>query len=70
MLGPLKNNGGSTQTEALLAGSPAIDAGNPAGCTDNVGHLLKVDQRGDKRPGDPRLPTACDIGAYEFQFPK
>ena len=27
MLGPLANNGGSTQTMALLPGSPAIDAG-------------------------------------------
>jgi len=42
-LGPLQNNGGPTQTEALLAGSPAIDAGNPSGCTDGKGHLL--DQR-------------------------
>ena len=29
-LGPLQNNGGQTPTHALLAGSPAIDAGNPA----------------------------------------
>ena len=28
-LGPLQGNGGSTLTRALLAGSPAIDAGNP-----------------------------------------
>jgi hypothetical protein len=26
---PLQNNGGPTQTQALLSGSPAIDAGNP-----------------------------------------
>ena len=32
ILGPLKNNGGPTQTHALLAGSPAIDAGDPGGC--------------------------------------
>jgi hypothetical protein len=31
---------------ALLAGSPAIDAGNPGGCTDDRGRLLKTDQRG------------------------
>ena len=31
-LGPLADNGGPTQTHALLAGSPAIDAGNNAGC--------------------------------------
>ena len=35
ILGPLKNNGGPTQTHALVAGSPAIDAGDPNGCRDN-----------------------------------
>jgi hypothetical protein len=29
LLAPLANYGGSTQTHALLPGSPAIDAGNP-----------------------------------------
>ncbi|HVS62148.1 MAG TPA: choice-of-anchor Q domain-containing protein [Thermoanaerobaculia bacterium] len=29
MLAPLASNGGPTQTHALLAGSPAIDAGGP-----------------------------------------
>jgi hypothetical protein len=66
----LSDNGGPTQTIPLLAGSPAIDAGNPAGCTDGHGHVLTTDQRGDKRPGDPKLTTGCDIGAYEVQFPK
>jgi len=46
MLGPLQYNGGPTQTMALPSGSPAIDAGNPSGCTDGQGHLLKTDQRG------------------------
>jgi hypothetical protein len=69
-LGALMNNGGPTQTMALLPGSPAIDAGNPTGCTDGHGHVLARDQRGDKRPGDPKLKTGCDIGAYELQFPK
>jgi hypothetical protein len=63
-LGPLKNNGGSTQTHALLTGSPAIDAGNPGGCTDNHGHLLKTDQRGQPRP-DKEDTGGCDMGAYE-----
>jgi len=51
-LAPLGTNGGPTMTFALLAGSPAIDAGDPA-------FLLPVDQRGAVRspPGD--------IGAYE-----
>jgi hypothetical protein len=55
-LGPLANNGGPTQTMALLAGSPAIDAGaNPGG--------LATDQRG---AGFTRTAGArTDIGAYE-----
>jgi hypothetical protein len=66
MLGPLQNNGGPTQTMALLPGSPAIDAGNPTGCTDNLGHLLKTDQRGDPRP-NIEDSGGCDMGAYERQ---
>jgi DNA-binding beta-propeller fold protein YncE len=65
-LGPLQNNGGPTQTMALLPGSPAIDAGNPTGCTDGLGHLLKTDQRGDPRPNTEDT-GGCDIGAYERQ---
>ena len=42
----LRNNGGPTQTVALLPGSPAIDSGNPDGCTDGHGRLLTTDQRG------------------------
>jgi CSLREA domain-containing protein len=61
-VGTLQDNGGPTQTEALLTGSPAIDAGNPSGCTDNVGATLTTDQRGFVRPIDGR----CDMGAYEF----
>ena len=49
-LGRLRNNGGPTKTLALLPGSPAIDSGNPNGCTDSKGHLLKTDQRGKPRP--------------------
>jgi hypothetical protein len=66
LLGPLQNNGGATQTMALLPGSPAIDGGNPSGCTDNQGHLLKTDQRGMPRP-DPEDRGGCDVGAYERQ---
>jgi hypothetical protein len=55
LLGPLTNNGGLTQTMALLPGSPAIDRGNDATCA-------TTDQRGVSRP----YGAHCDIGAYEF----
>jgi hypothetical protein len=66
-LAPLGNNGGATQTHALLADSPALDAGNDCvltanGCGDN-NPALTTDQRG---PGFPRQAgTAVDIGAFE-----
>jgi len=65
-LGQLRNNGGPTKTLALLPGSPAIDSGNPNGCTDGKGHLLKTDQRGEPRP-DKEDESGCDRGAYERQ---
>ncbi len=52
---------GSPAYVPLLAGSPAIDSGNPTGCKDNTGTLLAADQRGKPRFG------VCDIGAYELQ---
>lgn len=58
-LGPLADNGGPTLTHALLSGSQAIDAGNPAGCTDLAGTVLATDQRGQVRG------FRCDIGAFE-----
>ncbi len=66
-LGPLQDNGGPTLTQWLYAGSPAIDGGNPAGCTDAQGNLLTTDQRGYTRPldGDQDGSNICDIGAYE-----
>lgn len=65
-LGELKNNGGPTATMALLQGSPAIDSGNPNGCTDDHGHLFITDQRGKPRP-DKEDSNSCDRGAYERQ---
>lgn len=53
-LGPLADNGGLTQTHALLPGSPAIDTMVGIGCPDE-------DQRVYVRPGGER----CDPGAYE-----
>jgi hypothetical protein len=59
-LGPLANNGGPTQTHAVLKGSPAIDRGAVNGCP-------KTDQRGKRRPqnGDGKGTSRCDVGAYE-----
>ena len=65
-LGTLGNYGGPTPTIPLLSGSPAIDAGNPSGCTDYQGHLLTTDQRGYLRP-DKEDKIGCDMGAYESQ---
>ncbi|NWJ48723.1 MAG: hypothetical protein HXX08_22930, partial [Chloroflexi bacterium] len=56
-LGTPGNNGGVTNTVALLSGSPAIDAIPPASC------VVTADQRGVKRPQG----TGCDIGAFETQ---
>ncbi len=64
-LGTLGNYGGPTQTIPLLVGSPAINAGNPNGCTDGKGHLLKTDQRGKPRPD--KQSGICDMGAFERQ---
>jgi hypothetical protein len=60
-LAPLANNGGPTQTMALLAGSPAIAAGVVA---DQPGTTTPIttDQRGE--PLDTPSP---DIGAYQIQ---
>ena len=46
LLGPLSDNGGPTQTHALLAGSPAIDAGDDDLAVDAEGNPLATDQRG------------------------
>jgi hypothetical protein len=52
LLGPLQDNGGPTKTHALLAGSPALNAGNSA-------QLGVADQRGVVRAG------GVNIGAYQ-----
>ncbi|MFE1290625.1 choice-of-anchor Q domain-containing protein [Streptomyces sp. NPDC058751] len=53
-LAPLGDNGGPTDTVALLPGSPALDAARDCPSTD---------QRGVLRPQGP----ACDIGAFEYR---
>jgi hypothetical protein len=60
LLGPLANNGGPTQTHALLKGSLAIKAGDNAACS--AAPVNNRDQRGEPRPAG----GICDIGAYEF----
>jgi hypothetical protein len=54
MLGPLANNGGPTQTMALLPGSPCLHAGTSTGAP-------ATDQRGVARDTPP------DIGAFELE---
>lgn len=66
-LGPLRANGGFTQTHALMSGSLAIDAGNNA-------LNQTTDQRGSAFGPYPRISGATgvpnpkpDIGAYEVE---
>ena len=67
-LGPLADNGGPTPTHALMPGSPALDAGDPAAVAGADG-VPMFDQRGTPFTraydidgvGGPRI----DIGAYE-----
>ncbi|MFN2577805.1 MAG: choice-of-anchor Q domain-containing protein [Pyrinomonadaceae bacterium] len=68
ILGALANNGGPTLTHALLAGSPAIEAGDNTSA-DNAG--LTTDQRGTGFPrkadsADSNTTQTVDIGAYEL----
>ncbi|MGB0120201.1 MAG: choice-of-anchor Q domain-containing protein [Solirubrobacterales bacterium] len=62
MLGPLQDNGGQTQTHALLAGSPAIGAGADGTVPGDACPAL--DQTGRDRP-----VGACDIGAVQYVEP-
>ena len=64
LLDSLADNGGPTQTHALLLGSPAFDAGSNALAVNENGVPLSTDQRG---PGFARiLGDSVDIGAFEF----
>lgn len=74
-LGNLLNNGGPTDTRALITGSPAIDRGNNCVGTNtcpsnpqgnNPPFALNTDQRS---AGFVRIHNLiADIGAYEFQL--
>jgi hypothetical protein len=57
VLGPLQDNGGPTPTHALLAGSPAIETGDP-------GLLGSYDQRGTIRIHNGLNPPV-DVGAFD-----
>jgi len=60
-LAPLADNGGPTQTHALLPGSPALNAGDPAA----IASAPATDQRG---PGFLRIIGGrVDLGSYEEQ---
>ncbi len=63
----LADNGGPTQTVALVRGSKAIDKGNSFGST--------TDQRGEARPKDyastdnAQGGDGSDVGAFEYVYP-
>lgn len=72
-LGPLQDNGGPTQTHAVLAGSPALDAVQTSGVTaaataEPCG--VQQDQRAVSRPqdADNNGSAICDIGSFEKRF--
>jgi hypothetical protein len=62
-LGLLSNNGGLTLTHALLSGSPALDAGDPAAVA-NSGGVPQFDQRGT--PFSRVVGARIDMGAVEM----
>jgi hypothetical protein len=64
-LGPLADNGGPTDTHALLENSAAIDRIPQDDCLDGAGEPLRADQRGEPRPAG--VSSTCDVGAFEVQ---
>ena len=71
LLGPLADNGGSTQTHAPLVGSPAIDAGFNFRAKDQNGNDLLFDQRGFNRIFNANADGSAtvDLGAVELNPP-
>ncbi len=64
LLGPLADNGGPTMTHALLAGSPATNAGDPTAVV-GFNYVPQFDQRG--APLGRIFGGRIDIGAFESQ---
>ena len=64
LLGPLTDNGGPTETIALLDGSIGVDAALT--CEAIGGVAVTEDQRGNERPAGPDVPPKCDLGAFEI----
>ncbi|MEB3215486.1 MAG: calcium-binding protein [Nostocales cyanobacterium 94392] len=73
LLSPLQDNGGATQTHALLSGSAAINAGSNTNLTldtfdlngdGNTTELIPFDQRGVQF--QRTVDNTVDIGAYEY----
>jgi len=64
LLSALADNGGSTQTHALQAGSDAIDHANNTTCA--AAPVNNVDQRGIARPVNGGTSLTCDIGSFEY----
>jgi hypothetical protein len=63
LLGPLRDNGGPTKTQALLSHSKAIDVGNNNTNIPLETHPYMQDQRGVTYPRESGLKA--DAGAYE-----
>ena len=61
----LANNGGPTQTRALMPASPALDQGLDTGGTDQRGFTRPVDNQSITNPTGG---NGADIGAFEFQL--
>ena len=64
VLGFLQDNGGETWTHPLLAGSPALETGNPATPGSGGAACEATDQRGAIRP----QADQCDMGASEGSY--
>ncbi|MEM7345199.1 MAG: choice-of-anchor Q domain-containing protein, partial [Chloroflexota bacterium] len=60
-IGPLQNNGGTTDTHALLSGGSAAVGQIPPG-TNGCNTTITEDQRGTARPQGAN----CDVGAFEL----